>query len=592
MAHLSEYTNRLELIHTNNTLTQQFTENDVWFINLPYYEQKYNIPASILYMELNSFIEKANKNATIIILSSPIFAADFLSGLSPFANLKLWVSIKLKKTLKFESKLPQHHMALIVLTKYQKSLQHTKTRIGYTYCPSCERTTKDYGGKKHLYHEFGTLMSDVWRDITINTNEYPEVIINRIQDLFGIKPYKKLNIIDLRAAYKAINQNYRIKKVEQPTNKIDSSLLINGDCLTKLKRIPSNSIDFCFADPPYNIKKKYQNWNDDINIREYFDWCDKWLSELARIIKPGKIVAILNIPQWTIRHYKHLIKELDFYDWIVWEGLSLPVRMIMPAHYSIVCFSKGKPKNIPVFTREKHSIIEYQSLNTIKEFYCSRANCIKKRGKQKIKDQEYATNLWWDIHRLKHNSKRVDHPTQLPPKFMQRLISLFTYEGDIVLDPFNGSGTTTLVAEQLKRKYIGIELSEYYYEISQNRHMELKGGIDPFRKNDKVPKAKNSYVVRLKKQTYEVDKKTLQLEVKQIANKIGKIPNRSEIKELSKYPIKYFDNYFINWSEVTAAARTTGMQQVENKKQYEMMKQLKLFEERKVEYETKGKKNN
>jgi len=592
MTHLSEDTSRLEIVLTDNTFQQQFTENDIWFINLPYYEQKHNIPTSVLYKELNSFINRANQNATIIILGSAIFAADFLSDFSPLAHLKLWISIKLKNPLQIENKLPQHHAALIILTKYQKSLQHTKTRIGYTYCPTCERTTKDYGGKKHLYHEFGTLMSDVWRDITINANEYPDVIINRAQDLFGIKPYKRLNIIDLRAVYKGINQNYEIKKIEQSTNKTANSLLINGDCLTELKKIPSNSIDFCFADPPYNIKKKYESWNDGIDIREYFDWCDKWLSELARIIKPGKIVTILNIPHWTIRHYKHLIKELNFYDWIVCEALSLPVRMIMPAHYSIICFSKGKPEKIRAYTRNIHSTIEHQALNTIKESYCSRVSCIKRRAKQKIKDQEFATNLWWDIHRLKHNSKRVDHPTQLPPKFMQRLISLFTNEGDIVLDPFNGSGTTTLVAEQLKRKYIGIELSEYYFKIAENRHNELQKGLDPFRKNDTVPKAKNSYVTRLKKQIYEVDKKTLQLEIKQIAEKIGKIPNRKEVIELSQYPIKYFDNYFINWSEVTAAARTTGMQQVEKKKQYQMTKQLRLFEEQKVEYKTIRKKSN
>jgi site-specific DNA-methyltransferase (adenine-specific) len=584
MAHLSENVKRLDYKFKGTSLKQDVCDSDTWFINLPYYVNKQNIPTETLYPELNKFIEQANRNATISILSSPIFATDFLSNLSQFANYKLWISIKLDNPIVTDNKLKQQHATLIVITKYKKSLIHTKTRIGYTFCPSCDKTTKDYGGKKHLYHEYGTLMSDVWRDITIEINTFPQIVIDRLQDLFGIEPYKTLNGIDLISIFPPINENqYTVKLIEQ-INKIDNSILINGDCIEELKKIPSNSIDFCFADPPYNIKKNYESWDDGIDIIEYFKWCDKWLSELARIIKPGKIVAILNIPQWTIRHYKHLVTELEFYDWIVWEGLSLPVRMIMPANYSIACFSKGKPDLIPGLVRQKHTNLEHNSLYTMKEFFCSRASCIKNRTKKGIIDAEFSTNLWWDIHRLKHNSKRVDHPTQLPPKFMQRLISLFTNEGDIVLDPFNGSGTTTLISEQLGRKFIGIELSEYYYGITQKRHSDLRNGIDPFGKNDEVPKAKNSYVERLKKQTYVVDKKTLQLDVKEIALEIGKIPTRADVIEHSQYPIEYFDNYFINWSEVTAAARTTGMHQVENKKEYLSTQQLRIFEESKANY--------
>ena len=153
---------------------------------------------------------------------------------------------------------------------------------------------------------------------------------------------------------------------------------------------------------------------------------------------------------------------------------------------------------------------------------------------------------------------------------MNRLISLFTNEDEIVLDPFNGAGTTSLCAEMLKRNFIGIELSEYYHSISSNRHNELRMGIDPFRKYNNVPNAKNSYVQRLKKQKYEVDKKSLQLEVKQISRKLGRIPSRKDVLENTQYKIEYFDNYFINWSEVTAAARTTGMEKVEHKNNYDL----------------------
>ncbi|MBN2260726.1 MAG: hypothetical protein JW702_09280 [Clostridiales bacterium] len=590
MAHLSETNIKLQFIDAGEDTVQSFSENDVWFIKLPYFVSAYSIPGiEGIIKDLNSFIENSCKNATIAILTSPLLAAHFLSELTPLGHLKLWIGVKLNKPISIKSGIDKHHAALIIITRYSKSLQHTKTKIGYTFCPSCEKTTKDYGGKKHLYHEYGTLMSDVWRDIDIDYNKNIDLVIDRLQDLFALKPYKYLKVIDLSKKYSPINSTHLEVNKETLINDFQyngnkNSNIINGDCLEVLKEIPSNSIDFCFADPPYNVNKKYESWDDDKNIREYFDWCDKWISELARIIKPGRTVAILNIPQWTVRHFKHLKTLLSFQDWILWEGLSLPVRMIMPAHYSIICFTKGESDIIPAFTRNNQSFLEQESLITTKEFYCNRASCVNKRKKEFVDDKSTITNLWWDIHRLKHNSKRVDHPTQLPPMFMNRLISLFTNEGDIVLDPFNGSGTTSLCAAKLNRKYFGIELSEKYYKLSFDRHTELANGIDPFRKQDVTPKAKNSYVKRLEKQKYRVDKKTLQLNVKEISIKLERIPTREDIINYSPYPIEYFDNYFINWGEVTAAARTTGMERVENKKDYKLQQQLKLFEDKKINY--------
>ena len=344
------------------------------------------------------------------------------------------------------------------------------------------------------------------------------------------------------------------------------NILLNGDCLEILKKLPSNSIDYCFADPPYNLRKNYDNWEDSLDIKDYFEWCDSWLYELGRIIKPNHTVTILNIPLWTVRHYKYMKHTLDFQKWITWEGLSLPVRMIMPANYSLLCFSKGRPRALTLDRK--------QELFSLKEHYCVRNSCVSNR----VNDREPITDLWWDIHRLKHNTRRVDHPCQLPPALMRRLIALFTNEGETVLDPFNGVGTTTLSAEYLDRKYIGIELSNYYHKIAQERHKELLQGLDPFRKNGSIPKAKNSPVPRLKKQKYAVSKKALQLEVKRLAQNIGKLPTRAEVEKFSKYPIKYYDDYFISWGEVCAAARTTGMKETKDTKRKKgKVPQLELF---------------
>jgi site-specific DNA-methyltransferase (adenine-specific) len=587
--HKSETLNSLNIVNFEGALTDvKESKDNVEFIILPYYETLESIPdKDNIYSQINLFFDSLSKNSTIAILTSPIFAADFCSKLNGNVYLKLWIAVKMERPITNDEYLTQQHASLLIFTRYKESLKHTKTRVGYSYCPVCDKTTKDYGGKKHLYHEFGTLLSDVWRDIVADFNQYPKEVELRLTDLFGLSEYQNINIYDQRDYFKPIPNTHKFLSIDSVENIFtNDSILLNGDCLEQLKMIPDNSIDFCFADPPYNLKKKYENWDDGIDVREYFEWCDNWLTELARVLKPGRTLAVLNIPQWCIRHFKHLNQILDYQDWIVWEGLSMPVRMIMPAHYSILCFSKGKPRKLPAIYRTKSSSLEGKSNLSLKEDFCIRTNCVSKRKKLRLEDTQFVTNLWHDIHRLKHNSRRVDHPCQLPPTFMYRLISLFTNEGEFILDPFNGVGTTTLAAHQLNRKYVGIELSEYYYIISKNRHTEILNGLDPFRKvKDDSLKVKNSPVERLKKQKYKVSKKALQLEVKNISKKLGHIPTKEEVKELSQFPIEYFEDYFINWAEVTAAARTTGMKESKINDNYKVNEvQLKLFEEEKIEY--------
>ena len=200
-----------------------------------------------------------------------------------------------------------------------------------------------------IYNPYGTLLSDVWRDIQIHTPSDIGEIENRLQDVFGLSPYEILEVVDMRKCHE-LKPADDFGSLEDKTLSLfpkrrglpQDSRLINGDCLTSLAAIPTNSIDFCFADPPYNIEKKYDHWNDALEAKDYFAWCDKWLSELARIVKPGGTVAVINIPLWAVRHYQHLSTMLRFQSWIAWDGLSLPVRMIMPSHYAIVCFSKGR----------------------------------------------------------------------------------------------------------------------------------------------------------------------------------------------------------------------------------------------------------
>lgn len=590
MAHLSENSKRLPITRSEVGSPEDISSlnagrPDVWFFVLPFAptadcEEVPDAWAS----PFVDFASRTDDQATVAILTTPHAAAKLYLALESHLHFKLWIAVKLAQPATGVDGLKGEHAALLILTRYKGSLIHTKTRIAYTYCPFCERTTKDYGGKKHTYHEYGTLMSDVWRDISCDPQEFPHEIATRLADLFGLEPFETLHCIDLRDSVELHPGacGHGRDETTEDTSALcvkEAHSLRRGNCLELLADIPSDSIDFCFADPPYNLNKKYENWHDTLEVEAYFRWCDSWLSELARVVKPGCTVAILNIPLWTIRHFAHLESILRFQHWIVWEGLSLPVRMIMPAHYAILCFSKGEPRTPPGLLTEELRAADREELLSLRESYCLRQSCVQTRRFHE-EDRTPISDLWWDIHRLKHNCRRVDHPCQLPPGLMRRLIALFTRPGECVLDPFNGVGTTTLAAEQLERRFIGLELSEYYHAIAERRHAELRMGEDPFRKTKTTPKAKNSRVARLEKQTYAVPKKILQLDVKRIARLLGELPTRADVERLSKYPIEYYDNYFISWGEVCAAARTTGMIETKaTQKRLPSAQQLTLFAE-------------
>jgi DNA modification methylase len=543
MSHLSENVHRLEVVPETFE-----SADDVHFFWLS------ANPSLASLEQLQVTVGSLGSKSVVVVLTSPIGAAKLIPDLEQVARFQLWIAVKTSEVNESDGTLSQNHAALLIFSRYSGALGHTKTRISYSYCPACQKTTKDYGGKKHMYHEYGTLMSDVWRDIKVDLQQDVGAVVDRLCDLFGLEPHQNLVKHDWhqRLELEQASSTAHFENINHPQNE---SHLYNADCLAQLALIPDNSMDFCFADPPYNLKKRYDHWDDALESQEYFNWCDHWLSELVRVLKPGHTLAVLNIPLWAVRHFSYLssLADLQFQNWIVWEGLSLPVRMIMPAHYGIVCFSKGKPRELPARS-EPGEILE-----PLEQGYCLRSSCVDRRNRLGRTDRGQMTDLWFDIHRLKHNSKRVDHPCQLPPRLMERLLALFTFPDEIVLDPFNGSGTTTLVADQMKRRYIGIELSQTYHALAQRRHDELKQGIDPFAKNSETPKTKNNFVQRVEKRKYKISKKFLQLEVRRIAGDLGHIPTRDEVAARTQYPLEYFDQYFKGWTEVTAAARTTGM---------------------------------
>lgn len=242
--------------------------------------------------------------------------------------------------------------------------------------------------------------------------------------------------------------------------------VINGDSLTVLAQIPDNTVDVCFADPPFNLDKKYTSYKDRRAVDDYLAWCEQWLRELVRVTKPSGSILVHNIPKW-LTYYANILNEIaHFRHWIAWDAMSAPVgKTLLPAHYGILFYSK-QAKGTKFFeVRAPHKT-------------CRECGAFLKDygGKQ---DQRHpfgmlVSDVWTDIHRLRHNKRRDPHPCQLPIHLLERLILMTTDEGDLVLDPFLGTGTTAIAAKRLSRHYIGIELDPTYQQVALEKLAQTK----------------------------------------------------------------------------------------------------------------------
>lgn len=242
-----------------------------------------------------------------------------------------------------------------------------------------------------------------------------------------------------------------------------------GDCLELFKNIPDNSVDVTFADPPFNLKKNYISYGDSLEFQEYLDWCEKWIFEMVRVTKPTGSIFLHNIPKWLTYYATYLNKFANFKHWISWDAPTAPMgKSLQPAHYGILFYTKE------VKGTKIHEL-RYPHKRDRKQGFL-----LKDYGGKKDKLHPFGplvSDVWTDIHRIKHNKKRDPHPCQLPIHLMDRLILMTTDENDIILDPFSGTGTTAIAAKRLGRKYIGFELDEHYVEISLNKLADTKSNF-------------------------------------------------------------------------------------------------------------------
>lgn len=240
---------------------------------------------------------------------------------------------------------------------------------------------------------------------------------------------------------------------------MDFNQLYQDDCLDRLSKIPDNSIDMVFADPPFNLKKKYNSYKDTLAIDTYIDWCESWLSELVRITKPTGSIFVHNIPKWLTYYATHLNKLAEFRNWIAWDAMGMPLgKGLLPNHYGILYYVKDRKQS-------KFYDIRYPHARSRKENIL-----IKDYGGKKAGLHPYGplvSDVWTDLHRIRHNKRRDKHPCQLPIALLERMILMTTDEDDVILDPFAGTGTSLVAAKRLGRRYIGIELDPHYVAITQ-----------------------------------------------------------------------------------------------------------------------------
>jgi len=231
-------------------------------------------------------------------------------------------------------------------------------------------------------------------------------------------------------------------------------VLYEGDCVKLLPLIHNETIDTIFADPPFNLAKEYGlKVNDKRSDEEYVNWSKTWINECIRALKPGGAFFLYNLPKWNIILGKHLTDSgLDFRHWITINiKLSLPISgRLYPSHYSLLYVSKGNPNT---FKRIRTPIEKCRHCGGEIKDYGGHRPAMNPKGVN-------LTDVWNDITPVRHwkFKSRKRTVNQLSTKILERVINMSTRRGDIVLDPFGGSGTTYDVCERLNRHWIGIEL--------------------------------------------------------------------------------------------------------------------------------------
>lgn len=247
-----------------------------------------------------------------------------------------------------------------------------------------------------------------------------------------------------------------------------------GDCLEQLARVPEASVDLAFADPPFNIGYEYDQYDDRRGKADYLAWTDRWLAGVKRTLKPTGSFFVAIGDEYAAE-FKVRLDALGLHlrNWIVWHytfGVSC-TKKFNRSHAHIFYYVMD-PKR---FTFNADAVrVPSARMTTYSD---RRANPVGKLPDdtwylrpQEADDHFDELSDTWAVSRVCGTFKeRTAHPCQMPEAVLERVVKVASNPGDVVLDPFAGSGTTLAVAKRLRRRFLGIELSSDYAEAVRER---------------------------------------------------------------------------------------------------------------------------
>ena len=251
---------------------------------------------------------------------------------------------------------------------------------------------------------------------------------------------------------------------------IKKNKILLGDSLKIMKTIPSKSVDLIFADPPYNLQLKdtlyrpdqttveavTQDWDKFNTYKEYDNFTEQWLKESKRILKKGGAL-------WVIGSYHNILRvgtSIQNHGFWILNDIIWHKTNPMP-NFRGTRFTNAHETLLWCTTsREAKYTFNYQNLKELND------------GKQMRSD--WYIPICSGKERLRKNNNQRSHPTQKPEALMYRIILSSTNKGDIILDPFLGSGTTAVVTKKLQRNFIGIEQDKEYVSLAKKRLKQTK----------------------------------------------------------------------------------------------------------------------
>jgi site-specific DNA-methyltransferase (adenine-specific) len=261
---------------------------------------------------------------------------------------------------------------------------------------------------------------------------------------------------------------------------------------------PEASADLIFADPPYNIGYKYDEYEDTRDDHDYVEWTCRWLDACARLLKPTGSFYVLIGDEYaaeTRMHLKELerARKLAFRNWVVWHytfGQNCRIMFNRSHAHLFYCVGAAalQPWKVqePPFTFNRLAVAVPSARQTT--YGDRRANPTGKLPddtwylRPQQADGQYfrqGEDTWYFSRLCGTFRERVGwHPCQLPESLLERIVKVSSNEGDLVFDPFAGSGTTLAVAARLKRHWLGCDVSEDYARRAGERvaHAASTGG--------------------------------------------------------------------------------------------------------------------